>query len=71
MVAIGKSELLTNHIENQRKFYKIDQVTMEEIDRTIHKYLIYKASIAAVGKIDEKQNMLSILNNFKEDISAC
>ena len=66
MVAIGKSELLTNHIEKPKEvLQKIDQVTMEEIDRIIHKVFdLQKASIAAVGKIDEKQNMLSILNNF-------
>jgi len=66
MVAIGKSELLTNHIEKPKEvLQKIDQVTMEDIDKTIHKIFdLQKASIAAVGKIDEKQNMLSILNNF-------
>ncbi len=66
MVAIGKSELLTNRVERPKEILqKIDDVTTEKVDQLIHKIFDFqKASVTAVGKIDEKINIESMLKNF-------
>ncbi|WZL74895.1 pitrilysin family protein [Clostridiaceae bacterium 35-E11] len=61
MSAIGKSELLLDRIYSQKEILqKIDDITMQDIRKVIDKIFdLDKASIVAVGKIDDNLDIRS------------
>lgn len=61
MSAIGKSELLLDRIYSQKEILqRIDDITMEDIRKVIDKiFALEKASIVAVGKMDENVEIRS------------
>lgn len=65
MLGIGKSELFLNKIYSQKEILqKIDNVTIEDVNNVIDRiFVLNNVSISAVGKIDEKTDISTILKS--------
>ncbi|QXM06096.1 M16 family metallopeptidase [Crassaminicella indica] len=63
MLSIGKSELFLERIYSQKQvLQKIDHIKMEDVQNVIDKiFVLDKASVAVVGKVDKKIDVNSIL----------
>ncbi len=64
MSAIGKSELLMNHIYTPKEILeKINQVTMSQVRQVIDKVFVSeKSALAVVGKLEKDKNLKGFLD---------